>query len=266
MSWWACCPWPIFSCCPWCLLCDADPGFTQGSIQSADLSDQLSDCTRVLSVCKKKWWKPWQGTWKKALFSYSSYFPSLVFSFVFSQWPMTLLEKLLLLFLLCGSVLSSCVFYLLSSCCHGASWWQCMGFRQGFLNGYIDPGTQYADTVLSVRAGGAEARLSGEAGQRTTCLEYHISTHHLLCVCVSPFSERLRYGGAVWKVCAHRPSLGKCAGRCGVWAPLHARRRAPTPEGKRTRAAARDASQWLLVGKEARDKMFIILSSAAASI
>lgn len=33
-----------------------------------------------------------------------------VFSFVFSQWPMTLLEKLLLLFLLCASVLSSRVF------------------------------------------------------------------------------------------------------------------------------------------------------------
>lgn len=108
---------------------------------------------------------------------------------------MTLLEKLLLLFLLCASVLSSCVFIfsrLVVTALHDDSIWD---FARVF-NGYIDPGTQYADTVLSVRAGGAEARLSERQvnGRRALNTTFQLI---IFCVCVSPFSERLRHGGAV---------------------------------------------------------------------
>lgn len=105
---------------------------------------------------------------------------------------MTSLAKFLLQVLLCASVLSSCVVFifprLVVTALHDDS---VCDFARVF-NVYIDPGTQYANTVLSVRAGGAEGQAAGEAGEQTTCLEYHISTHHhFLCVYLSPFSERL---------------------------------------------------------------------------
>lgn len=57
-----------------------------------------------------------------------------------------------------------------------------MGLRRGF-NGYIDPETQYANTVLSVRARGGRGQAAADAGKQKSCAEYLISTHHFLSVC-----------------------------------------------------------------------------------
>lgn len=145
---------------------------------------------------------------------------------VFSQWAITVSEKPLLLFLLS----------FLPSCCHGALRWQHLRLRHAF-DGNINLETQYANTVLSMRARGCWGQAAGAAGKQKPWAEYLISTYHFLCV-FSPPSKGLWHRGAVREVCAKWPSFGKCAGRCGVRAPFHARRWAPTPKGKRTPTAA----------------------------
>lgn len=117
--------------------------------------------------------------WPHSLF-FSLYFPSLVFP-LFSP---TSSEKLLSLFLLCASVLSPSRF--LSSLVL-LSWrftvTACGIVPQFFLNGYIDPETQCANTVLSGRARGRRGRAAGDAGKQKACAESLISTHHFPCVC-----------------------------------------------------------------------------------
>lgn len=105
-----------------------------------------------------------------------------VFSFVLSQWPLTLLEKLLLLFLLFASVSSSCVFIcscLVVMALHDDSIWD---FVRVF-NGYIDPGTQEANLVLSVRAGVAKVRLSERQVNRRCALNTAFELI-VFCVCM----------------------------------------------------------------------------------
>lgn len=156
---------------------DADPGFTQRSIQSADVSTRYQT-PLMCSLSVKRSDK--NSSRKSKRWPHSLLF--ILFISVFLLFSSNLVgETAFIIFSLRVGFVPSCL-YLLLSCCHGALWWQRVGLRRSF-NGYIDPETQYANTVLSARAKGRRGQAAGDAGKEKPCAEYLISTHHFLCVC-----------------------------------------------------------------------------------
>lgn len=125
-------------------------------------------------------------------------------------------------------------FYPLSSCCHGALRWQRVGScRSFFLMATLIP--RPSVPTLSCQGG----REGAEVGLREMQVNRRRAPNPSFSLRVfSPPSKGLWHRGAVREVRANRPPLGKRAGRRSVRAPLHARRWAPTPEGKSIYAAA----------------------------